>query len=222
MKYLIALGLVATLTACSGNGNHASKRELGKAIDDFNSKHPLCVPVNNALAGQAGNTAHLIKGRFGDEWVHITTENLAGDDINKGAQQQMKIMTREGLYEKAGSKEQKAVLGDDIKIPTDSFRLTKEGKAQFRSSAYGNLMCIGHVKVDEVVWFTEPTPANGMTVTQVRFKPEYKLESFAKKLLKEDLPELKQELENEQDLTATLVQTNEGWRDIRELAAPKR
>ena len=33
MKYLIALGLVATLTACSGNGNHASKRELGKAID---------------------------------------------------------------------------------------------------------------------------------------------------------------------------------------------
>ena len=61
-----------------------------------------------------------------------------------------------------------------------------------------------------------------MTVTQVRFKPEYKLEGFAKKLLKEDLPELKQELENEQDLTATLVKTNEGWRDIRELAAPKR
>ena len=78
MKYLIALGLVATLTACSGSGNHASKRELAKAIDEFNSSHPLCVPVNDALAGQAGNTAHLIKGRFGDEWIHVTTENLAG------------------------------------------------------------------------------------------------------------------------------------------------
>ena len=130
MKYLIALGLVATLAACSGNTGQTNKRDLARAIDNYNSAHPLCVPVNNVLAKQAGNTAHLIKGQFGDEWVHVTTENLDGDDINKAAQEQMKILTRAGLYEKAGNKEQKALLGDDLKMEVASYHLTKEGQQQ--------------------------------------------------------------------------------------------
>lgn len=221
MRYVIALGLVATLAACSGDHNQASKRDLTRAINDYHNNHPLCVPVANTLAKQAGNTAHLIQGRLGDEWVHITAESLDGNDINQAATEQMKVLTRAGLYEKAGSKEQKAVLGSELTVPVNSYHITKEGKEQFRVAPQGNLMCVGKIKVDEITWFTEPTPANGLTVTQVRFKPEYELESFAKKLLKQDLPEFKQQFE-QQDVSTTLVKTNDGWRDIRELTEARR
>lgn len=220
MKYWIALGLVATLTACSGND--VSKSDLSKAINEYNRDHPFCVPVQGLLAQQAGNTAHLIKGGLGDDWIHVTVENLDGDDINQAAQKQLQVLTRAGLYEKAGKKEQKALLGSDLKVPVSSYQLTEEGKKQFiRATAQGHALCLGQVKVDKVVWFTEPTPANGVTITQVRYQPEYKLERFAKQLMKEGMPELKDKLEQQDELTATLVRTDQGWRDVRELSMPK-
>ena len=220
MKHWIALGLVATLAACSGHD--VSKSDLRKAINDYNRDHPFCVPVQGVLAQQAGNTAHLIKGGLGDDWIHITTENLDGDDINEAAQKQLQVLTRAGLYEKAGRKEQKALLGDDLKVDVDSYQLTKEGKKQFiQGTAQGHALCVGHVKVDKISWFTEPTPANGMTVTQVRYVPEYDMERFAKKLVKTGMPELQQKLEQNNELTATLVRTNSGWKDVRDLAAAK-
>ena len=76
-------------------------------------------------------------------------------------------------------------------------------------------MCVGQQKVTDIRYYTEPTPANGITVSQVAYQADIQMPSWAKTLLR-DTPmyeDLKQPL-NEK---ITLVKTNGGWRDIRQI-----
>ena len=68
-----------------------------------------------------------------------------------------------------------------------------------------------------LVLFTEPTAANGVTISKVVYQAELVPEKWVKKLLKNSDKELAERVETPQRQSVTLVLTNQGWRDLREL-----
>ena len=70
--------------------------------------------------------------------------------------------------------------------------------------------------MEKINWYTEPTPANGVTLSKVSYEAEFKPEKWAEKLLEKGGEQWPQ-IDRTRTQTATLVQTNQGWRDIREL-----
>ena len=124
----------------------------------------------------------------------------------------MEALVDAGIYSSAESKR----IGEgEETIRYYSYQLTPKGENYFVPSPHGALLCVGQQKVTDIRYYTEPTPANGITVSQVAYQADIQMPSWAKTLLR-DTPmyeDLKQPL-NEK---ITLVKTNGGWRDIRQI-----
>lgn len=207
-----ALAATALLAACSGS-NEASKSTFEKAINHYAEQHGVCLPLAlNVQTPQGFESRRNVM--LGEPLIRIAERDTNGGKINESALKQMKIFDKEGFY-KPGNTETVSVDNErDIKVYT--YELTEKGAAQMLESPHGPLFCIGNQKVGKVHWFTKPTPADGVTVSKVSYEAEFKPQGWAKKLLKEGGAEWAR-IENSRTQTATLVQTNEGWRDIREL-----
>ena len=82
-------------------------------------------------------------------------------------------------------------------------------------SSFDDLTC--YLPAINVVLFTEPTAANGVTISKVVYQAELVPEKWLKKLLKNSDKELAERVEAPQRQSVTLVLTNQGWRDLREL-----
>ena len=85
-----------------------------------------------------------------------------------------------------------------------------------RGTQRGPLFCVGKQKIGKINWFTTPTPDNGLTVSEVSYQVELKPEKWADKLIKASEGKWKR-LKEPYNENTTLVQTNKGWRDIREM-----
>lgn len=207
------MGLSALLAGCSGK-QEASKDNFAKAIDDYIGQQRVCQPVvlglDNAGVG-AAKTMWL-----GAKEIRIPMKNTDGDKINKLALKQMSVLADADLYEEGKKTE---VAAGKESIPVAVYYRTAQGDQQIAPSTGGTLLCLGTQKVDKVVLFTEPTPANGVTVSKVIFDAKLVPEKWAGKLLElgdkdkssiSSLPETQRE-------RATMVLTNKGWRDMREL-----
>lgn len=207
MKKWLVWSSVLVLAACGGNGG-LSKSDVQKAVGAAAKTHSACVPFQLTVDTRKEGDNPVA----GSEEVKLVKRQESGKQANEVARNQMDILTNAGLYHQ--EKEQRVGEGDEA-VRYLVYSLTDKGRAAFRELPAASLLCVGHEKVEKINFFTTPTPSNGVTVSQVSYEAKVELEGWAKKLLK-DTPYL-EGLNNTETKSATLVQTNEGWRDVQEL-----
>ncbi len=206
MKKIVLLSATLLLAACGGDELSQSKAE--KAINLAAKESAVCVPFNlDVEHSHEGDMTQL-----GAPDILLLKRLDNGKRANSIATEQMKIIVDAGLY-----REEKVVhVGEgDHTIRFLAYSITDKGRNSFVPTPHGNLLCIGHESVEKINYFTTPTPANGLTVSQVSYESKIIPEGWAKKLLK-NTPQLVN-LQTTQTKVITLVKTSEGWRDINEL-----
>ena len=212
-KFLMAgvAGMSMLLGACGGG--EAGKSEFKEAIERYSQNSGVCLPLALNVSTQNMQDGSVL-GRqvmLGQERIVLETRNAQGSRLNETAEKQMAILEDEGLYRK----EKTAAEGEAV------FTITDKGMAQTRSGLHGPLFCIGKQRVDKVLYYTDPaTNAMGLTVSQVVYEADVNLEGWAQRLLNRGSADWKDSLQTRRTEQATLVKTNDGWRDLRELPRP--
>ncbi|MDO1509132.1 MULTISPECIES: hypothetical protein [unclassified Neisseria] len=214
----LTLTAAALLLAACSNGNNADKTTFEKTINRYASGNSVCLPI--ALNVQNHNGINIISTDtvLGEPVIKIVEKNLDGKNVNEQAIKQMQILDSEGLYKK-GESETLNVLDSKNNIKIRVYTLTEKGQTRTRLTPQGPRFCLGKQTVKKINWFTEPAPYNGVIMTKVSYEARFEPERWAEKLLKEsgkDWEHAKQDVHQ----TATLIKTNDGWRDIRELKQP--
>lgn len=213
VQYAALTAVALVLAACGGGKQVANKDNFEQAINRFAAQEKVCLPV--AVAGDGSQAADApLNGMLGDPVIRIVERNAQGDRINKQALKQMDVLVDAGLYRK-GDKAEINVGGRDV--PMAVFERTEQGAQQVQSGPQGSLLCLGHQKVEEIALFTEPTAANGVTVSKVVYDAKLEPEKWVGRLLKSSAPDLAETIKQPQRQNVTLVLTNQGWRDLREL-----
>lgn len=209
----LALAAATLLLAACSDSNKAGKAAFEKAINQYAKQAGVCLPsaldIQNPQGFPSRNNIVL-----GEPLIRVAERDLNGNKINETALKQLKIVSKEGFYQEGDTETLAAPDKRDIKIRT--YTLTDKGATQTLESPHGVLFCLGNQEVDKINWFTEPTPADGITISKVSYQAKFKPEGWAEKLLEAGGSDW-QRIESVRNQTATLVKTNEGWRDIREL-----
>ena len=151
---------------------------------------------------------------LGEPVLLISDHSADGKRINQIAEKQLEVLEKEGLYRKLKTDTQP--LSEERSIKTATYELTDKGVELVRGTQRGPLFCVNKQKIDKINWFTTPTPDNGLTVSEVSYQVELKPEKWADKLIKASEGKWKR-LKEPYNENTTLVQTNKGWRDIREM-----
>ncbi len=207
-KNLLLIAPVLMLAAC-GDKNEASESNFKKSISKIAEQQNVCLPLILELQNPDGSP--IRKVAVGETQIQIADKDKSDNKINKEALSKMEALVDADMYQQNGKETTKT---EDATIRTTSYLLTEKGAQQVQVTTDGPLFCIGREKVEKINWFTEPTPSNGVTVSKVSYQAEFVPEKWAKKLLK---TEGWQHLEEPREKFTTLIQTNTGWRDIREL-----
>lgn len=213
----LATAALMGLTACGDKRFEASETIFKKSIERFNSGQNVCLPLNLDVQLPNGEAAR-VHNVLGEPVIKIAIRNQDDKRINRVAQEQMDILLDQGFYRKEKAKKADAAPKDPAtpNIQMSEYTLTAQGEKQVKASPHGPLFCLGTQKIKKVNWFTAPTPANGMTLSKVSYQVELKPERWAVKLI-EAGGESWQPLQQERSEMTTLVQTNDGWRDLREV-----
>lgn len=214
MKWLLMAVSAAVLAGCGGS-QEASKGNFKDAINDFAAQERVCLPIGLAM-DTSDQSDTLSYGMLGDSQIRIPLQNTQGKKINKAALKQMEVLVDAKLYDKGEKGTQATAVGHEA-VPVVVFNRTEKGSEQTMASPHGALLCLGTQKVTDVVLFTEPTPANGVTISKVVYEAKLVPEKWAQKLLKNSDDELQARLKEPQRQHVTLVLTNQGWRDLRQL-----
>lgn len=214
MQKWAVLLLVGALAACSSSQD-ANKKNYEKAINQYLIQSDFCV----ALAPMTDDSQQFsISDRYGSDYVRIVSRDAKGQEINEQALKQMAILEDNGIYKKESEQNFSAKGSSDKTMQMSIFKLTEVGVKHFKRSLNGPLLCVGKEKVKQIDWFTEPTTADGMIVSKVVYEPEYKLNKFAQKLIKNGQIDLEEQIAEGQKNRTMLVLTNEGWKDHRMLS----
>lgn len=207
---LSVMALSALLAGCGGK-QEASKNNFADAIDDYIGQQRVCQPMNLALDANGGVIPVVW---LGAKEIQVPMKNANGDKINKLALKQMAVLVDADLYEEG--KKATVNVGSES-VPVAVYYRTQQGDQKIAPSNGGTLLCVGTQKVDKVVLFTEPTPANGVTVSKVVYDAKLVPEKWAGKLFDLGDKNAKQIWTANQRENATMVLTNKGWRDMRTL-----
>ncbi|MCO6507277.1 MAG: hypothetical protein J6578_00565 [Snodgrassella sp.] len=212
MKKISILAVSLLLAACGGK-QEASKNNFTEAINEFAKNDKVCMAVNLVLDNAQGSMSNMVT--LGSKEIRIAKKNSDGDKINKTALKQMEILTDADLYEKG--KDTTLTVDGKPDIAQAVYYRTAKGEANMLNNAQGSLLCLGTQKVDKIVLFTEPTPANGVTITKVVYDAKFVPEKWAEHLLKTTDENWWKTLQEPQRRTAILVLTDKGWKDERVL-----
>ncbi|WMY91111.1 hypothetical protein [Snodgrassella communis] len=212
MKKISILAVSLLLAACGGK-QEASKNNFTEAINEFAKNDKVCMAVNLVLDNAQGSMSNMVT--LGSKEIRIAKKNSDGDKINKTALKQMEILTDADLYEKG--KDTTLTVDGKSDIAQAVYYRTAKGEANMLNNAQGSLLCLGTQKVDKIVLFTEPTPANGVTITKVVYDAKFVPEKWAEHLLKTTDENWWKTLQEPQSRTAILVLTDKGWKDERVL-----
>ena len=212
MKKISVLAVSLLLAACGGK-REANNTNFAEAINDFAKNDKVCLAVNLMLDNAQGGMNNTIA--LGSKEIRIARKNSDGDKVNKTALKQMDILTDAGLYEKG--KDETLTVNGGKDIPQAVYYRTSKSEDNVINNTQGNLLCLGTQKVDKIVLFTEPTPANGMTVSKVVYDAKLVPEKWAEKLLKNTDENWWKSLQEPQRRAAVLVLTDKGWKDERAL-----
>lgn len=212
MKKISVLAVSLLLAACGGK-QEASNHNFTEAIDDFAKNDKVCLAVNLMLDNAQGGMNNTVA--LGNKEIRIARKNSDGDKVNKTALKQMDILTDADLYEKG--KDATLVVNGGKDIPQAVYYRTSKGEDNVQNTAQGSMLCLGTQKVDKIVLFTEPTPANGMTTSKVVYDAKLVPEKWAEKLLKTTDENWWKSMQEPQRRAAVLVLTDKGWKDERAL-----
>lgn len=212
MKKISVLAVSLLLAACGGK-QEASNHNFTEAIDDFAKNDKVCLAVNLMLDNAQGGMNNTVA--LGNKEIRIARKNSDGDKVNKTALKQMDILTDADLYEK--DKDATLVVNGGKDIPQAVYYRTSKGEDNVQNTAQGSMLCLGTQKVDKIVLFTEPTPANGMTISKVVYDAKLVPEKWAEKLLKTTDENWWKSMQEPQRRAAVLVLTDKGWKDERAL-----
>ncbi|PIT51344.1 hypothetical protein [Snodgrassella alvi] len=212
MKKISMLAASLLLAACSGK-QEASNNNFTEAINAFTKNDKVCLAVNLALDNAQGGINNTLT--LGSKEIRIARKNSEGDKINQTALKQMKILTDADLYEKG--KDSTVTVDGEHEIPQAVYYRTSKGEANVLNNAQGSMLCLGTQKVDKIILFTEPTPANGITISKVVYDAKLVPEKWAQELLKTTDKNWWKSLQEPQRRTAVLILTDKGWKDEREL-----
>lgn len=212
MKKISVLAVSLLLAACGGK-QEASNHNFTEAIDDFAKNDKVCLVVNLMLDNAQGGMNNTVA--LGNKEIRIARKNSDGDKVNKTALKQMDILTDADLYEKG--KDAALVVNGGKDIPQAVYYRTSKGEDNVQNTAQGSMLCLGTQKVDKIVLFTEPTPANGMTISKVVYDAKLVPEKWAEKLLKTTDENWWKSMQEPQRRAAVLVLTDKGWKDERAL-----
>lgn len=212
MKKISVLAVSLLLAACGGK-QEASNHNFTEAIDDFAKNDKVCLAVNLMLDNAQGGMNNTVA--LGNKEIRIARKNSDGDKVNKTALKQMNILTDADLYEKG--KDATLVVNGGKDIPQAVYYRTSKGEDNVQNTAQGSMLCLGTQKVDKIVLFTEPTPANGMTISKVVYDAKLVPEKWAEKLLKTTDENWWKSMQEPQRRAAVLVLTDKGWKDERAL-----
>lgn len=200
------------LAACSGR-QEASNSNFTDAINEFGKNDKVCLAVNLVLDNVQGGINNMIT--LGNKEIRIARKNSDGEKVNKTALKQMDILTDADLYEQG--KDVTLTVNGGPDIPQAVYYRTSKGEANVLNSAQGSQLCLGTQKVDKIVLFTEPTPANGMTISKVVYDAKLVPEKWAENLIKTTDENWWKSLQEPQRRAAILVLTDKGWKDERAL-----
>ncbi|WP_370389022.1 hypothetical protein [Snodgrassella alvi] len=200
------------LAACSGR-QEASNSNFTDAINEFGKNDKVCLAVNLVLDNAQGGINNMIT--LGNKEIRIARKNSDGEKVNKTALKQMDILADADLYEQG--KDVTLTVNGGPDIPQAVYYRTSKGEANVLNSAQGSLLCLGTQKVDKIVLFTEPTPANGMTISKVIYDAKLVPEKWAENLIKTTDENWWKSLQEPQRRAAVLVLTDKGWKDERAL-----
>lgn len=212
MKKISVLAVSLLLAACGGK-QEASNHNFTEAIDNFAKNEKVCLAVNLMLDNAQGGMNNTVA--LGNKEIRIARKNSDGNKVNKTALKQMDILTDADLYEKG--KDATLVVNDGKDIPQAVYYRTSKGEDNVQNTAQGSMLCLGTQKVDKIVLFTEPTPANGMTISKVVYDAKLVPEKWAEKLLKTTDENWWKSMQEPQRRAAVLVLTDKGWKDERAL-----
>lgn len=212
MKKISVLAVSLLLAACGGK-QEASNHNFTEAIDDFAKNDKVCLAVNLMLDNAQGGMNNTVA--LGNKEIRIARKNSDGDKVNKTALKQMDILTDADLYEKG--KDATLVVNGGKDIPQAVYYRKSKGEDNVQNTAQGSMLCLGTQKVDKIVLFTEPTPANGMTISKVVYDAKLVPEKWAEKLLKTTDENWWKSMQEPQRRAAVLVLTDKGWKDERAL-----
>ena len=200
MKHWMWAALAAGLLAGCG------AQEAGKGqFRDVLARYAAANEVGLPLALDADGAALLL----GSERIVLPRRDTEDKRINEAAIKQMRALESAGLYERLKEGD------DDVALV---FVLTESGRKHTRAGLNGPLFCLGHEHVDKVQYYTEPaTNAAGLTVSRVVYEGSITMDGWAKRLVRQGSEAWQKRLPPKRVEQATLVKTNDGWRDMREL-----
>ena len=201
MKHWIWAALAAGLLAGCG-AQEAGKGQFRDVLARYAETNEVCLPL--ALDADGANAPLL-----GSERIALPRRNAEDKRINEAAVKQMRALESAGLYERLKEGD------DDVALV---FALTENGRKHTRAGLNGPLFCLGHEHVDKVQYYTEPaTNAAGLTVSRVVYEGSITMDGWAKRLVRQGSEAWQNCLPLKRVEQATLVKTNDGWRDMREL-----
>lgn len=204
---VLLAGLGVLLAACGGRD--ALKGEFLENVRRYGENHGVCLPLALNVSEQGVQDGRLSGRRImlGMDRIVLETESADGRALNEAAVKQMAILTDEGFYRKESGRHDRELV----------FSLTEKGRGQTRGGSF----CIGKQKVENVLYYTEPAiSAQGLKVSRVVYESDVVLEAWAKRLLDRGSADWKDRLQTRRVEQATMVKTNDGWRDMRELPQP--
>lgn len=214
MKYLTsAAAALLLLAACADE--KAGNALFEQTINRYNEQAGLCLPLMVNVQYPLGRDAFR-QVALGSPEITIAEVDQSGNRINPTALKQMDLLEREGFYEK-----------ESVRIPLSSknptltdaarYTLTEQGQNQSRPAANGMpRFCIGREEVQKVTWYSEPNTSNGNTSVRVSYEARFIPETWLAKLLESGGGKLP--LDEVRAHNTTVVQTDDGWKDERELA----
>lgn len=212
MRKMSILVLSLLLAGCGGK-QAANQKNFSDAINEFGKIDHVCLPVNLMLDNIENGAKNNIS--VGAQEIKITIKNSNGDKVNKTALNQMDALVEAKVYEQG--KKEELQLQNGKKVPVAVYYLSDKAKDKIVSTPQSSLLCLGTQKVDKIVLFTEPTPANGVTVSKVVYEAKLVPEKWSEKLLKTTDENWWKSLNEPQRRTAVLVLTDKGWKDERVL-----
>lgn len=212
MKKIILLATSALILSACSDSNSVNESVLRKGIENFAAEQGVCLSLPLDILDANGRMLPPEASTVGSPSIVLTDRNIDGKRINKDVKKYMDMLVDEDIYREA---DKKSVSEGDVQAKTVTYELTPKGSSLLQYGPRGPVVCTRGLKVTKINWFTEPTPANGMTVTKVSYRAEVVPEKWMKKLLKEN-PSWSN-VAGEQSYNATLVKTNDGWHDIRHI-----
>lgn len=210
MKKLLLPALATLLLAACSSGEIA-KSDVQKALDHAPRQNQVCVPFTLDVQHRAPNEDPDYTV-LGVPEIRLLKRLDNGKRANPAAIEQMNILVNAGIYEQ---KDNLRIGEGDHTMRYLVYRLTEKGRAYFSPTHKMPWLCIGKQKVNDINYFTEPTAAHGVTISQVSYQASLDTERWARKLLRNS-PHFAG-LDSEMERKITLMKTNEGWRDVREL-----